>query len=43
MKLIPKLIAKVAFLSAKEAAGKASQWYQYQPKEPVELKKMLKK
>lgn len=43
MKIISKVIAKAALSTAKEAAGKASQWLQYQPKEPAELKKMLKK
>ena len=43
MKAISNLIAKAAMISAKKAAGNASQWLQYQPKEPVELKKMLKK
>ena len=43
MKVISKLIAKAAYTSAKRACGKASEWFQYQPKEPANLKKMLKK
>ena len=42
MKVLSTLIAKAAFSSAKRASGSASQWLQYQPKEPVNLKKMLK-
>ena len=43
MKLLSKVIAKAALISAKKAAGQASQWYQYQPREPKELKNMIKK
>ena len=43
MKLLSKVIAKAALISAKKAAGQASQWYQYQPREPKDLKNMIKK
>ncbi len=38
-KLIGKIIAKSAMASAKAAAGTASGWNAYQPKEPTALKK----
>lgn len=38
-KVIGKIIAKSAMASAKAAAGTASTWNTYQPKEPVSLKK----
>ena len=41
-KAIEKLMAKTAMASAKIAAGTASGWNAYQPKEPVALKKMKK-
>ena len=41
-KAIEKLMAKTAMASAKIAAGTASGWNTYQPKEPVALKKMKK-
>lgn len=41
-KTIEKLIAKTAIASAKIAAGTASGWNAYQPKEPHSLKKVQK-
>lgn len=41
-KTIEKLIAKTAIASAKIAAGSASLWNTYQPKEPRALKKVEK-
>ena len=41
MKLIDAVIAKIALVSAKAAAGSASLWNQYQPKEP-DMKKLHK-
>ncbi len=41
MKSFFNLIAKIALFSAKTAAGEASVWYQYQPKEPLALKELL--
>lgn len=43
MKKISELFAKAALSAAKSAAGSASQFMAYQPKEPAELKQMLKK
>jgi len=42
MKKISKLIADIALFAAKSAAGAASQWNTYQPKEPALLKKLVK-
>lgn len=42
-KTISKIIAKIAFNSAKTAASKASDWGMYQINEPTSLKKMLEK
>lgn len=42
MKKIAKLVANVALKAAKSAAGAASDWGTYQPKEPTNLKKLLK-
>ena len=42
MKKIGKIIAAVALKAAKSAAGAASEWNIYQPKEPAILKKLLK-
>ena len=42
-KTIEKLIAKTAIASAKIAAGTASGWNTYQPKEPRALKKIEKR
>lgn len=41
-KRIAKLVADLALKSAKSAAGAASDWHAYQPKEPAALK-MLRK
>ena len=41
-KIIKKLIAKSALASAKTAAGTASGWNTYQPKEPKCLKRSKK-
>ena len=41
-KTIEKLIARTALTSAKLAAGSASLWNTYQPKEPRALKKVEK-
>ena len=41
-KTIEKLIAKTAIASAKIAAGTASGWNLYQPKEPRAIKKTSK-
>lgn len=41
-KRITKLVADIALKSAKSAAGAASDWQLYQPKEPAALKKFLK-
>ena len=41
-KVFEKLIAKAALASAKAAAGTASGWNSYQPKEPTCLKKNAK-
>lgn len=43
MKTVSKLIAQIALLTAKSAAGSASQWCQCQPKEPHNLKDMISK
>lgn len=42
-KAILKMVAKVAKVSAEKAAGSASWWGCYQPKEPVQVKKFMKK
>lgn len=42
MKKIAKLVANIALKAAKSAAGAASDWGAYQPKEPASLKKLLK-
>lgn len=41
-KAIKKLIARSAIASAKVAAGTASGWNAYQPKEPLALKSVNK-
>ena len=38
-----KKIADIALKAAKSAAGSASDWWAYQPKEPKMLKKMTRK
>lgn len=43
MNIIAQFLAKIALTTAKAAAGSASQWLAYQPKEPNELKQLLKK
>lgn len=40
--IVAKAIAKIALNSAKTACGAASFFGAYQPKEPVNLKKLLK-
>ena len=42
MKVIEKILSKAALATAKKAAGNASGWAIYQPKEPASLKKMKK-
>lgn len=42
MKKIAKLVADIALKAAKSAAGAASDWNTYQPKEPAMLKKLIK-
>lgn len=42
MKAIAKIISSLALKAAKSAAGAASDWNVYQPKEPANLKKLLK-
>lgn len=42
-KTIEKLVAKTAIASAKIAAGSASAWNAYQPKEPRALKNFEKR
>lgn len=42
MKIIEKIISKAAIATAKKAAGNASGWSAYQPKEPTSLKKLKK-
>ena len=37
--LIEKLMAQLAICSANTAAGTASAWFAYQPKEPKSIKK----
>lgn len=41
-KRIAKLVADISLKAAKSAAGAASEWGAYQPKEPALLKKLLK-
>ena len=41
-KKIEKLIADIALKSAKSAAGAASEWHVYQPKEPAILRSLFK-
>lgn len=41
MKLLATIMAKFAFVSARAAAGSASIWSAYQPKEP-DMKKIRK-
>lgn len=43
MKMIEKMLSKVALATAKKSAGNASVWLVYQPKEPASLKKISKK
>lgn len=38
-----KMVAKVAKVSAVKAAGSASWWGCYQPKEPVQIKRIMNK
>jgi len=42
-KRLAEMTAAVALKSAKSAAGAASDWTIYQPKEPKMIKKMIKK
>jgi cyclic lactone autoinducer peptide len=42
MKKISQIIAKLAFNAAVSAAGSASDWCTYQPKEPEILKDFIK-
>ena len=42
MKMIDKMISKVALATAKKSAGNASGWGMYQTKEPASLKKIKK-
>ena len=42
MKKLAKLAAALALKAAKSAAGSASEWNVYQPKEPASLKKLFK-
>lgn len=42
-KTVSKVIAKIAFNSAKSAASKASDWGMFQTNEPKNLNKMLSK
>lgn len=37
-----KLAANIALKAAKSAAGSASEWNVYQPKEPQKVKKLVK-
>lgn len=41
MRKICKIIAALALYSAKSAAGAASTWNSYQPKEPANLKELI--
>ena len=41
-KAIAKKAAKIVMVTAKSAAGAASDWLSYQPKEPAALKKLQK-
>lgn len=41
MKVVGTILAKLAFISAQAAAGSASIWNSYQPKEP-DMKKLSK-
>ncbi len=38
-----KKVADIVLKAAKSAAGSASDWYSYQPKEPQKLKEMMSK
>lgn len=42
-KILAKLVANLALTAAKSAAGTASEWLVYQPKEPQTLLKLLKR
>lgn len=42
-KAMAEMLEKVAKIAAKNAAGSASWWNAYQPKEPTNLKKLLNK
>lgn len=42
MRKICKVLAALALYSAKSAAGAASGWNVYQPKEPANLKELVK-
>ena len=42
-KTMSKVVAKIAYNSAKKAASKASDWGLHQTKEPRNIKKMLEK
>lgn len=41
-KCLAKVMAKIAIKAAKSAAGAASDWGVYQPKEPKKVKELLK-
>lgn len=43
MKKASKIIAKASLKAAANAVSKSSDWILFQPKEPKNLKKMLKK
>ena len=43
MKIIDRIITTIAMKAAKSAAGAASDWNTYQPKEPASLRKVIKK
>ena len=42
MKKLAEIIAKIAMKTAVSAGGTASQWFVYQPIEPVAAKKLRK-
>lgn len=42
-KILAKLVANLALTAAKSAAGTASEWLVYQPKEPEKLIEILKR
>ena len=43
MKKTIKAVAAMSLFTAKKAAGEASQWLAYQPREPKTLKKLVSK